>query len=85
MVNYNMPIRILLYVAEEYKRLFKNNDRWYGLFNEYIIELPEPNFFVIYTGTENWDTDCLHLSNAYAGNIGSEDAHQDGCDCQREG
>ena len=63
-INHNMPVRFLEYVAQTYKRQIPNDD----LFKKKAIPLLTPEFFVIYTGTEDWDETELHLSDSYIGN-----------------
>lgn len=64
-INYNMPMRVLLYVAEEYKRMFANNDGMKVLLRTELYKVPSPVFYVVYTGTERWDVDELKLSDAF--------------------
>lgn len=64
-INNNMPVRMLMYLAEEYKRLFKVNNKWGELFNTDVVLLPEPKFFVLYTGVEHWNKRVLKLSDAF--------------------
>ena len=47
-VNENMPLRMLFYITELLKRRFKGKHR--NLYNEQLIQLPKPEFFVIYNG-----------------------------------
>ena len=63
-VNQNMPARFLEYVAQTYKRQIPNDD----LFKKKAIPLLTPEFFVIYTGTEDWDETEIRLSDSYIGN-----------------
>lgn len=60
-----MPLRLLMYVAEEYKRMFKNSNRWKELFAEDQCRIPRPEFYVIYTGTKEWNVQELRLSDAF--------------------
>ena len=64
-INNNMPLRLLMYVAEEYKRMFKNSNRWKELFAEDRCMIPRPEFYVIYTGTKEWNVRELRLSDAF--------------------
>lgn len=63
-INQNMPARFLEYVAQTYKRQVSSDD----LFLKKAIPLLTPEFFVIYTGTEDWDVTELRLSDSYIGN-----------------
>ncbi len=47
--NPNMPIRLLIYVASEYEKMLKGDRRLYG---SRLIQLPAPEFYVIYTGAK---------------------------------
>ena len=49
-INFNMPTRLLLYIAEEYKRFFSGG-RHKSLFKGKLVKLPAPEFCVVYTGT----------------------------------
>ena len=62
-VNYNMPVRFLDYVAQTYQNLLleKQDD----LYHRKVVPLMTPEFFVIYTGKEDWDETELHLSDAF--------------------
>lgn len=62
-INYNMPVRFLDYVAQTYQnQLFEERDK---LFKRKAIPLMTPEFFVIYTGVEDWNEAELHLSDAF--------------------
>ncbi len=63
-INHNMPARFLEYIAQTYKLQISNDD----LFLRKAISLLTPEFFVIYTGTEDWDVTELRLSDSYVGN-----------------
>ena len=49
-ISYNMPTRLLLYIAEEYKRFFSGG-RDKSLFKGKLVKIPAPAFYVVYTGT----------------------------------
>ena len=68
-VNWNMPLRMLLYVAEEYKRVFKNNKLNSILFQENLFKIPSPQFYVVYTGEDPWRENELKLSDSYLGDF----------------
>ena len=59
----NMPVHFLEYVAQTYKNQVSNDD----LFRKKAVPLLTPEFFVIYTGTEDWDVQELRLSESYIG------------------
>lgn len=62
--NPNMPVRILLYIAEEYEKIIKKNGYTRTLYSEKLITLPAPEFYVIYTGSKECG-DYMHLSDAF--------------------
>lgn len=62
-INQNMPMRLLLYVAEEYKRIF-SGEKSRDLFKSRMVMVPAPEIFVVYTGKGN-HPDYLYLSDAY--------------------
>lgn len=64
-INCNMPLRLLLYVAEEYKRLFQVNGRAKQLLTKDRVIVPRPVFCVVYTGIEEWDVHELKLSDSF--------------------
>ncbi|GHU79592.1 hypothetical protein FACS189462_5300 [Spirochaetia bacterium] len=45
-INENMPIRLLFYITEIYKKLTGDED----IYRERKIPLPRPEFIVLYTG-----------------------------------
>ena len=66
-INKNMPLRLLLYVAEIYKNILDEKIR-YSREQEFI---PLPVFYVFYNGKEAYpERDVLHLSDAYRMKIG---------------
>lgn len=60
--NYNMPLRMLFYVADEYRKSIKELDK--NLYKRKLIRLPAPEFYVVYTGNEDFPEE-LHLSDAF--------------------
>ncbi|MBR3785951.1 MAG: Rpn family recombination-promoting nuclease/putative transposase [Firmicutes bacterium] len=62
-INGNMPLRFLNYVAQTYNKEVDNEE----LFKRKPIPILTPEFFVIYTGEENWDKDELRLSDSFIG------------------
>lgn len=63
--NPNMPIRGLLYLAETYKRYVNNMQ--IDLFSSKRVELPVPEFYVIYTGDRKTRPEYQILSDHYFG------------------
>lgn len=62
--NLNMPLRMLFYVSSEYEKLLGDNRKL--IFRDKRIEIPRPEFFVVYTGNKPLDS-MLRLSDAYKG------------------
>ena len=62
-INYNMPLRHLEYITQTIKNELANRD----LYKCKMIEIPTPEFYVIYTGEKDWNTEELRLSNSYKG------------------
>ncbi|MEY8295475.1 MAG: hypothetical protein ACLRJC_02270 [Emergencia timonensis] len=60
-INNNMPLRQLEYIARTYEKIISVSEL-YGRCN---IQIPTPEFFVIYTGRERWDTCELRLSDSF--------------------
>lgn len=68
-LNYNMPIRFLLYIAEEYKKLLSMKKYRKVLYSSALVGLPEPEFYMVYTGKSECP-DQLNLSDAFMGSKG---------------
>lgn len=62
-INYNMPARQLQYVAEVIKRALEKEE----LFKKKRARLLIPEFYVIYTGSADWNVKELRLSDSYVG------------------
>lgn len=62
-VNYNMPIRHLEYITQTYKNALSNED----LFKRKRIPILTPEFYVIYTGKDDWNKKELRLSDSFMG------------------
>jgi predicted transposase/invertase (TIGR01784 family) len=61
-INGNMPLRMLLYIAEIYNRLSKDKD----LYSQYIFAIPRPEFIVLYNGVKDVpDKQVLRLSDMF--------------------
>lgn len=61
-VNLNMPLRDLVYVAKEYRKLTAEE----SLYSTELIKLPSPRFIVFYNGTRKQpEKQVLKLSDAY--------------------
>ena len=65
-INENMPLRMLFYITELLRRRFKGKHR--QLYNEQLVHLPKPEFFVIYNGkAPEEDYREMKLSSAFEG------------------
>lgn len=61
-INENMPLRSLMYIAREYERIVKPDDRYRAS----LIEIPTPEFYAFYNGTEKYPLEReLRLSDAF--------------------
>ena len=61
-INPNMPLRDLIYVAKEYRKLIAEE----SLYSSEQIMLPTPRFLVFYNGTKKMpEKEVLKLSTAY--------------------
>ncbi|MFC2741441.1 MAG: Rpn family recombination-promoting nuclease/putative transposase, partial [Selenomonas sp.] len=66
-LNKNMPLRLLMYVAELYRQ-YVDDDAVYRLAR---IPLPAPRFYVLYNGEEEMpDRWTQYLSDAFGGRVG---------------
>jgi len=65
MLNCNMPLRMLLYLVDEYKRIIDSNN--FNLYRNKLIKIPPPKFFVIYTNEEAEEKSILRLSDSFDG------------------
>ncbi len=64
-INYNMPVRGLIYFAELYKGYIEQNNLL--IYNEKLVELPFTKYVVFYNGTEDEsEKQELRLSDSYA-------------------
>lgn len=63
-LNYNMPLRVFLYIAEEYKRIvFGGGDsRW--IYQTALRKIPFPEVYVVYTGKSESPPE-MRLSDAF--------------------
>ena len=63
-LNYNMPLRCLFYVSELYKNIIEPDKE--KLFHTGMINLPRPEFFVLYNGNRKAPAiQTLKLSDAF--------------------
>ena len=63
-INNNMPLRCLFYVSELYKSIVKPYSK--DIYKKRMIELPQPEFFVLYNGNEKLEEQqTLRLSDSF--------------------
>lgn len=63
-INANMPLRLLMYLAEIYRRYVDSD----AIYKKNLIPLPAPKFYVFYNGeAERPDTWISRLSDAFGG------------------
>jgi len=61
-INPNMPLRLLAYIAESYKRMIKGKE----LYKEKRVKIPWPEFFVLYNGIDPYpERKILRLSEMF--------------------
>ncbi len=61
-INFNMPLRSLMYIGRIYEQLVPVRDRY----RKGQVMLPKPEFYTFYNGTEPMEKECiLKLSNAF--------------------
>lgn len=60
-INNNMPLRQLEYIARTYEKLISVH----SLYGKNNIEIPTPEFYVVYTGKKRWETSELRLSDSF--------------------
>jgi len=61
-VNYNMPLRLLLYIARIYEKIIDNK----SIYRKKLMKIPTPEFVVLYNGKEKQpEEQMLKLSDAF--------------------
>ena len=63
-INPNMPLRLLFYIAILYRRMAPRN----LIYSSHQINLPAPEFYVLYNGDEHMEDQVLRLSTAFGEN-----------------
>ena len=63
-LNYNMPVRVFLYLAEEYKRLLLRSEFSSALYAAPLVKIPRPEFYIVYTGADACSP-VMRLSDAF--------------------
>ncbi len=83
--SYNMPLRMLFYVAEEYKRWLGRTGNLRKLHGKTLIKIPAPEFYVVYTGAGTCPG-VLQLRDAFDGSVNTLNLMVDViCDPQSDG
>ncbi len=67
----NIALRLLLYLAETYKRYIQENRLQLKLYQKKPLKIPRPELYVVYTGREQ-SPDVFHLSDLYEGKGSAE-------------
>lgn len=63
-INPNLPIRMLIYLGQEYQRLI--NGDYKDIYGKTLIHIPTPKCVVLYNGEDNMPAETiLNLSDAY--------------------
>lgn len=62
--NPNMPLRLLLYIAEEYEKIIKKNSNMQALYSKKQLKLPAPEFYVVYTGSGRY-SNYMDLTDSF--------------------
>ena len=70
MFSSNIPLRMLLYLAETYKEYAVENSL--NLYSAKPVKLPRPELYVVYTGTKKNIPDVIRLSDLYEGDGSAE-------------
>ncbi|MFQ9893672.1 MAG: hypothetical protein ACLRWH_11035 [Emergencia sp.] len=60
-INPNMPLRHLVYIGRTFEHLISG----LNIYGNTLQKLPTPEFFILYTGNENWQIKTLRLSDAF--------------------
>lgn len=61
-INWNMPLRSLMYIGRVFEQLIPARARY----QKKRLPLPKPEFYTLYNGTDKWvKEDILKLSDAY--------------------
>ena len=64
-INPNMALRLLIYLARTYERFFTGNN----LYKSTLIKIPTPEFYVLYNGKTELQTDTLTLSSMFKSEV----------------
>lgn len=57
----NMPLRLLGYAARTLEKMVPDT----AIYSSRLYQFPIPEFYVLYTGEENWDARILRLSDGF--------------------
>ncbi len=64
-ISYNIPLRLLMYLADTYKRYVEEHKL--SLYQKEAVKVPRPEVYMLYTGKTPLESDILKLSNLYEG------------------
>jgi hypothetical protein len=71
-INKNMPLRLLMYIADVYKKITGEED----IYHTKLVSIPRPEFLILYNGVDEYeDEKILKLSDAFldASSLGFSD------------
>ena len=60
-ISFNIPLRDVSYSGETFENITKNKNK-YG---KHGVKIPAPEYYVIYTGEEEWKEEYIRLSDYY--------------------
>ena len=64
-INENMPARMLMFLGRLYEKIIKEDDP-NAIYERNLVELPNPEFIVLYNGKEDFPKEkTLYLSTAF--------------------
>ena len=61
----NMPVRQLQYIGRSYETVIDS----VNLYGSKLVDLPIPEFYVVYTGNKPWNKEYLKLTDSFKGSI----------------
>jgi hypothetical protein len=70
-INENMPARMLMYLGRLYEKITDDNPN--AIYRRHLVELPTPEFIVLYNGKEDFPKErALKLSTAFKNKNGGK-------------
>jgi len=61
-INPNMPLRFLFYISDILRSYVANKD---NLYRRALVQIPTPEFFILYNGKQKLETQMMILSDAF--------------------